>query len=257
MTHRNLPLLVQHPPLDPNLTTWATVTQFAPVRIKIDGETTALPFAPESLVTNLLLGDRVLVLLASNSDPVTRARRVIVLGKSAASTATMLGEVKMYAGATAPAGWNLCDGTEASRTSFAGLYAVIGTTYGVGDGVNTFNLPNMKGRVAVGRDAAQAEFDVMGEVGGEKTHTMSIPEMPSHSHTGTTGSSFAYNTQNIYQAGGATNLFALSWGGTFVGVDANYQAKTAHTHAIPLDGSGVPFNVLQPYLVMNYIIRVQ
>lgn len=237
MTHRNLPLLVQHPPLDPNQTTWATVTQAAPVRIKIDGETTALPFAPESIVTNLLVGDRVLILLASNSDPVTRARRVIILGKSAASTATMLGEVKMYAGATAPAGWNLCDGTEASRTTFAGLFAVIGTTYGAGNGTTTFNLPNMNGRVPVGRDAGQVEFDVLGEVGGEKAHVLTTGEMPSHTHQPPMG----------FTAGGL--------GAGYARVDLNSPQSLWGT--VTATGGDGAHNNLQPYLVMNYIIRIQ
>jgi microcystin-dependent protein len=57
------------------------------------------------------------------------------------------------------------------------------TTYGAGDGVNTFNLPNLKGRVPVGADPTQTEFDVLGETGGEKTHLLTAAEMPTHSHT--------------------------------------------------------------------------
>jgi microcystin-dependent protein len=92
------------------------------------------------------------------------------------------GIVNMYAGAVAPSGWLLCDGTAISRTTYAALFAVIGTAYGNGDGVNTFNLPNLKGRIPVGFDAAQTEFAALGQTGGEKAHSLSIAEMPSHTH---------------------------------------------------------------------------
>lgn len=92
------------------------------------------------------------------------------------------GSLIQFAGTTAPAGWLLADGTAVSRSTYATLFGVIGTAYGAGDGVNTFNLPNMKGKVPVGRDASQGEFDALGETGGAKTHTLSSSEMPSHQH---------------------------------------------------------------------------
>jgi microcystin-dependent protein len=93
------------------------------------------------------------------------------------------GTVTMFAGATAPTGWHVCDGSALSRFVYPDLFAAIGTTYGAGDGVNTFNLPNLKGRVPVGADPTQTEFDVLGETGGEKTHLLTAAEMPTHSHT--------------------------------------------------------------------------
>lgn len=92
------------------------------------------------------------------------------------------GVITQFAGATAPGGWLLCDGAAVSRTSYSALFAVIGTTYGSGDGSTTFNLPNLKGRIPIGLDATQAEFDALGGVGGSKTHTLSVAEMPYHNH---------------------------------------------------------------------------
>ena len=89
----------------------------------------------------------------------------------------------MYGGSTAPTGYLLCDGSAVSRTTYADLYTAIGTTYGVGDGSTTFNVPNVKGKVPVGRDNGDTSFDTLGETGGEKTHTLTIAEMPSHTHT--------------------------------------------------------------------------
>jgi len=64
----------------------------------------------------------------------------------------LTGTVLPFAGSTAPAGWLLCDGSAASRATYANLFGVIGTTYGVGDGSTTFGLPDLRGRVIAGRD---------------------------------------------------------------------------------------------------------
>lgn len=79
------------------------------------------------------------------------------------------GTIVQWAASVAPANWLICDGSAVSRSQYQSLFSVIGTTYGSGDGSTTFNLPNFKGRIPVGRDALQAEFDALGETGGSKT----------------------------------------------------------------------------------------
>lgn len=81
------------------------------------------------------------------------------------------GTVADYAGAIAPAGWLLCDGAAVSRVTYATLFTLIGETYGAGDGVTTFNVPNAKGRVVVGLDGGDTDFDALGETRGAKTVT--------------------------------------------------------------------------------------
>jgi microcystin-dependent protein len=96
------------------------------------------------------------------------------------------GTVSMFAGLAAPFGYLLCDGTAVDRTAYATLFTAISTTYGAGNGTTTFNLPNLKGRVVIGVDAAQAEFNVLGEVGGAKTHQHALANTGDgggHSHT--------------------------------------------------------------------------
>lgn len=150
-----------------------------------------------------------------------------------------LGGIVQFSGTTAPNGWLICDGSEVSRETYSDLFAIIGTTYGAGDESTTFNLPNLKGRVPVGYDSTQTEFDNLGETGGEKKHTLTVNEMPSHNHqtyvnynTGTSGSSSYYPVDLITTA-------------------SNYVDNNVCEYA----GGNQPHNILQPYIVLNYIIK--
>lgn len=79
-----------------------------------------------------------------------------------------IGSIVMYGSNVVPAGWLLCDGTAVSRATYASLFAIVGTTFGPGNGSTTFNLPDMRGRFPVGRNAADTAFDTLGEAGGSK-----------------------------------------------------------------------------------------
>ena len=99
-----------------------------------------------------------------------------------------IGSIICYSGLTVPEHYLVCDGSAVSRNDYSDLFDVIGTTYGVGDGSTTFNLPNLVGKVAMGSSSSY----VMGASGGEETHELTsgeIPthdhEVPSHSHTST------------------------------------------------------------------------
>src|SRR5262249_17960227 len=155
--------------------------------------------------------------------------------------------------ATAPTGWVLCDGAAISRTTFAALFAVIGTTYGVGDGSTTFNVPNCKGRIPVGFDSGQTEFNALGKTGGEKVHTLTTAEMPVHNH-GVTDNGHAHGTNlPLSNTGGSS----VNWwqGNNSLG-SANPSTSTDGTGiSIQNAGSGNSHNVLNPYITFNYIIK--
>ena len=153
--------------------------------------------------------------------------------KDTINTNTPVGSISLFAGTTAPTGWLICDGSAVSRTTYANLFSVIGTTYGTGDGSTTFNIPNLKGKVPVGLDSSDTSFDTIGETGGEKEHTLTIDEMPSHSH-GLLGNANA--------------------GGKAETVPYGSQATGTIMYAIQNSGGGQAHNNLQPYIVMNYII---
>lgn len=141
-----------------------------------------------------------------------------------------------------PSGYLLCDGSAVSRTDYADLFAVIGTNYGTGDGSTTFNLPSLKGRIVVGLDSDDTDFDSIGATGGEKQHTLTVDEIPSHNHT-----AGKYDNLGIgnLQAASGSNMNAL----VAMGSSATTRITTNAT------GGGQAHNVLQPYIVMNYIIK--
>jgi len=146
------------------------------------------------------------------------------------------GTIQMFGGTSAPTGWLLCNGSAVSRVgNNAALFAAIGTAFGVGDGSTTFNLPDLRGRVGVGKNSAT--FGTLGATGGEETHTLTTPEIPSHSHllpnfwTNTTG------------GGGIASVAYTS--GSLSG-----ELSTANT------GGDGAHNNIQPYQVVNYIIKL-
>lgn len=97
-------------------------------------------------------------------------------------SAPPVGSLLPFIGQVAPVGYLLANGAAVSRTTFADLFALVSTTYGSGDGVTTFNLPDLRGRIPVGRDATQVEFDVLGETSGEKAVVLDATKLPQHLH---------------------------------------------------------------------------
>ena len=172
------------------------------------------------------------------------------------------GGIMAYAKAAAPAGWLTCDGSPVSRATYAALFAAIGVVYGAGDGINTFNIPDLRGRVPVGVDGAAARMtanDALAQAGGTEA-----ANMPAHNHGGATGGMSANNphahsapSSLNFLLNDGTNQFAASAGTTlkspqsFNGQTAN--TDIAHTHSIPSDGGGA--NNMPPYQVVTYIIK--
>lgn len=163
------------------------------------------------------------------------------------------GTINQFAGSAAPAGYLLCQGQAVSRSTYTDLYAVIGTTYGTGDGSTTFNLPNLQDRVGVGKSST---LSTLGATGGEKTHALTVAELASHNHTATTDAQGAHQHSLAYSGGDATNTPQARAGSA---ADNWYNCASAgtHTHNVTVanNGSGTAHNNMQPYLVVNYIIK--
>lgn len=152
---------------------------------------------------------------------------------------------------SAPAGYLLADGSAVSRTTYANLFAVIGTTYGTGDGSTTFNLPDTRGRVPVHR-SGDTEFDVLGEKYGEKSHTQTESEMPSHHHL-----VFAQVNNGNWALSASTYAgYARSNADTWnYGIDNGGTNVVATVGRTSGSGGGQAFNVVQPSVVVNRAIR--
>lgn len=140
------------------------------------------------------------------------ASGAVTTDKLAAGIATPPGMVQAYAGSSAPTGWLLCAGSAVSRTTYAALFAVIGTTYGAGDGSTTFNLPDLRGRVPVGVDGGAGRVtsnNALGQSSGEQSHTLSAAEMPAHTHgPGNLSTDGAHwdTDDSVYTIGGSNNF---------------------------------------------------
>jgi len=175
-----------------------------------------------------------------------------------------IGSVTAYALATPPAGWLLCDGSVYSASAYPTLSVGLGSTYG-GNGTTTFAVPNLKGRMPVGLDSTQTEFDTRGETGGSKTSVAPHDHSISHDHSSFSTSDGAGNHQHgindgghYYIAGGVDFEVGYSRQGGVTSVNG------AHNHAIDVPNfsgtsgaasAAATSGNLQPYLVMNYIIR--
>lgn len=134
-----------------------------------------------------------------------------------APTAFPAGAMLEWPVASPPTGWILCDGGELNRTTFRRLFSVIGTTYGVGNGTTTFNVPDRRGRFPVGYKAGDADFGTLGGTGGAKTDDAT---------TGGPSATFVADT---------------------VGAIQN-TASEVHTHDVTVD-------ILPPHMAVNWIIR--
>ena len=155
------------------------------------------------------------------------------------------GSVTQWAGSgSAPTGWLMCDGTAVSRTTYSVLFTAINTTYGVGDGSTTFNLPDMQGRVAIGAGTGRNNADdgsltarTIGTYEGEETHTLTEAELPAHTHT-YTKPALLESYRNSIEAGTNGN---------------HSSTEDQDTGSV---GSNTPHNVMQSYLVLGgYIIK--
>lgn len=161
------------------------------------------------------------------------------------------GVVVMYAGTTAPSGALMCNGAAVSRTAYARLFAAIGTAYGAGDGSTTFNVPNLNGRVVVGVGSAGG----LGATGGAAEVTLTEAQIPSHAHTGRTDDAGAHSHSTFKRTEGVNT--GTWWEAEVVAGENRTSTDGNHSHsfATNLTGGGQAHNNMQPYVVMNYIIK--
>ena len=161
----------------------------------------------------------------------------------------LLASIIIFAGNFAPLGWALCQGQLLPISQNAALFSLLGTTYG-GNGTTNFQLPDLRGRVPIqaGLGPGLSNYD-LGQVGGSENTTLLVNNLPQHSHTLTATSELGTTSNPTGAYLGNTGVLDPEYNtsGTFVQMNAG---------TIGLTGGSQPFNNVQPYLAVNYIIAL-
>lgn len=181
-----------------------------------------------------------------------------------------------FGGTAAPTGYLVCDGSAVSRTTYATLFAAVGTNWGVGDGSTTFNLPDMRRRASIGSGgtAVSGPANTVGSTGGEEKHSLTATELaahnhgvsdpghshsvsdPGHTHTSTPGWRFLSPDGN--NGTGSANGPAV-WAAVATGVNSSTTGIAVVGSSTGVSttntGSGTPHNVMQPSAVVTKIIK--
>jgi microcystin-dependent protein len=197
------------------------------------------------------------------------------------------GSIQMFAGSVAPNGWLVCNGDTVSRSDYNNLFKVIGTTYGAGNSNTTFRLPDMRGRCPIGvGTGASLTARTLGSNVGAETVTLAQTNLPPHTHTATVGTQSANHTHTGTSGGHSVNhthSYAIPIGttGSTSGIIDSLTASSSgtpltggnsvghthsttfgtgsatHTHTVTNSntGSGTPFGIMPPSIVVNFIIK--
>ena len=155
-----------------------------------------------------------------------------------------VGEIRMFAGNFAPAGWMFCEGQLLPISENETLFQLIGTTYG-GDGQATFALPDLRGRIPL----HQGTGFVLAQTGGVENVTLTASQIPAHTHP------FLASTNNASTANAQGNILAQtpSYTPYITGFTPNSPLNVA---SVGSKGGSQPHNNFQPYLCLNYIISL-
>lgn len=143
------------------------------------------------------------------------------------------GSMAAHAGSSTPSGWLPCDGAAVSRSTYAALFAAIGTTFGAGNGTTTFNVPDLRGRTPIGTGQGLGLTNrLIAQQIGEENHLLSTAELPAHTHT-------------LMQHAGSSSIQSGS----------TLRDRNGSATSLGATGSGGTHNNMQPSLVTNYFIK--
>jgi microcystin-dependent protein len=170
-----------------------------------------------------------------------------------------IGVILPFAGTVAPGGWILAYGQAISRTTYANLFSIIGTTYGAGDTLTTFNLPDLRGNVPAGKDnmggspanrltnstTGGVDGTTLGNSGGGQSDQLTSAQLPSTSANSSQG--FLY--------GSYVNYFSAAAGSDFVAIGIDPAFPNGASTVSSSFGGDAPHNNVQPTLILNYIIK--
>jgi len=153
-----------------------------------------------------------------------------------------VGEIRMFAGNFAPAGWMFCEGQLLPISENETLFQLLGTTYG-GDGQSTFALPDLRGRIPI----HQGNGFILAETGGVETVTLTVNQIPAHTHPMLASTNFGNTAQPNGLILGGSSLFDLY---------IDEAATSPMTPAVGPTGGSQPHTNFQPYLCVDFIISL-
>ena len=230
--------------------------------IEVDSTGGYLKVKQDGITSNELAANSVITAKLQDGS-VTAAK----LDSAAVSVLMPTSTILPYAGASAPTGYFLCDGSAKSRTTYAGLFAIIGTTYGAGDNSTTFNIPDLRGRVIAGQDdmggssanrlttaKSGINGDNLGASGGLEDHQLTESQLPSHTHYAVKVNATALNDyltagNEVLAASGPASNINERYSLTETAEGDPDSAITSST------GGGNAHNNVQPTIILNYIIK--
>jgi microcystin-dependent protein len=223
----------------------------------VTGKTAAAmdDIADASVTTGVVNGSGDLILTTHGGDDINAGHVVGDKGDTGSTGATgsngtngtngldgnPTGTIVMFGGATAPTNWHLCDGSAISRTTFSALFAVIGTTFGVGDGSTTFNVPNMGSRYPR-QDTAH-----LGSTGGADTHD--------HALAGGSTAAVAHVTVDGSGSAQVKTITAASYTANHSGSAFGAGTNGSETTAAEVVGQSATGSNDPPYLNLNFMIK--
>ncbi len=159
-----------------------------------------------------------------------------------------IGEIRMFTGNFAPRSWLLCHGQLLPINQYSALFSILGTTYG-GDGVSTFALPDLRGRVAIGEGQGPGLNQTnLGEKKGEEAVNLTVNNLPSHNHSTNSNETVVVKKESVRSVNMNTADHATV---TTDEEGNNEQSTTSYT------GNSQPVNNMQPSLTINYIICLE
>lgn len=163
-----------------------------------------------------------------------------------------VGEIRIFAGNFAPAGWMFCEGQLLPISEYETLFNLIGTTYG-GDGQSTFALPDLRGRIPLhqGTSTASGNTYQLAETGGVEEVTLTMQQIPIHTHT------LLGTTEGAVQLDANGHTFAVSAQVQYVtALGGGTATKAMNAQAITPVGGSQPHTNFEPYICINYIISL-
>ena len=176
-----------------------------------------------------------------------------------------IGQIMMFGGNFAPRGWMTCEGQILPISQYTALFSLLGTTYG-GDGRTTFALPDLRGRAPIGMDQGPGlSLRRLGEKGGAENTTLNVTNIPSHNHSiaPTPVKASSQNaTEQVPGTNGATTLASPIASGRPAAIynaqspDISLNTSSGSAQSTGNTGGNIPFNNMQPYIAMNYIIAI-